>query len=248
MQVLGVDIGGSGIKGALVDLNSGKFVGERVRIETPQPATPAAMTSTFVQLIKELDYKGQIVGVGFPAIVQNGVTLSASNIDNSWIGVNIEEMLSTASGLTVKAVNDADAAGVAEMSFGVGKEQQESVDMLITIGTGLGSAVFVNGLLVPNTELGHLQMKGMIAERYAANSIRKKEDLSWSEWGNRFNEYLLILNRLFSPNRVILGGGVSKKFHKFEQYLTAPMNVVPADLLNSAGIVGAASYAYQKTK
>jgi len=246
MNVLGVDVGASGVKGALVDINTGEFVGERVRIETPQPATPSAMAATFKQLITELDYKGDTVGVGFPAIVKDGVALSAANIDDTWIGTNIETLFAEATGLKIKALNDADAAGVAEMNFGVGKEYQKGVFLFITIGSGLGSALFMDGQLVPNTEFGHFQMHNMVAEKYAANSIRKKEELGWKEWGSRFNEYLHIINRLFTPTVVVLGGGVSRKFKKFQPFIDVDMKVQPAELLNRAGIVGAACYAHQK--
>lgn len=246
MEILGVDIGGSGLKGAVVDVLSGDLRSERLRLETPKPSTPERMAETFSELTRRLQWSGP-VGCGFPAIVRNGVAHSASNIDKNWIGQNIETLFSEASGLTVMALNDADAAGYAEMGFGKGKDKPGTV-LLITIGSGIGTALFVNGREVPNTEFGHLIMHNMIAEHYVSNSARKKFDLSWEKWGKRFNEYLHHMERLLSPDLFILGGGISKDFDLYSKYFKVDTPVVPARLLNNAGIVGAACYAYRRLR
>ena len=240
-KVLGVDIGGSGIKGAIVNVDSGIMLTERHRIDTPQPATPKAVAKVFEDMVKHFEWKG-LVGCGFPAIIKNGVANSAANIDKKWLGMNVEKLLEKSSGCKVIVKNDADVAGIAEMSLGAGKEKKGTV-MFLTIGTGIGSALFINGKLVPNTEMGHLKFKGNIAEKHVADSIRKKEDLSWTEWGKRFNQYLQHLDFLFSPDLYILGGGASKKFDKFSEHLDVNCPVIPATFRNRAGIIGAASLA-----
>jgi len=244
MNILGVDIGGSGIKGAPIDLKTGKLKTERRRIETPQPATPKAVSKTLAKLVEHFEWTDSI-GCGFPAVIQNGVVTTASNIDEKWIGTNAEKLFSKTSGCTVNVVNDADAAGLAEVKFGAGKDNN-GVVLLITIGTGLGSALFNNGELVPNTEFGHVLIHDKLAEDYAADSVRKAEDLSWKKWGKRFNKYLQHMEHLLSPNLIILGGGASKKMDRFGKYLHTRANVVPAKLLNEAGAIGAALYAYQQ--
>ncbi len=246
MEILGVDIGGTGLKGAIVDVVSGELRSERVRLDTPKPSSPDHMAEKFVELVQKLHWSGP-VGCGFPAIVRRGTALTASNIDKGWIGKNIEELFGSASGLPVMALNDADAAGYAEMSFGKGKGHQGTV-LLITIGSGIGTALFVNGMEVPNTEFGHLFMHGMIAEHYVSNSARKKLDLSWDKWGKRFNEFLHHLERLLSPDLFILGGGISKDFEAYQKQLKVDTPVVPAKLLNNAGIVGAACFAHRRLK
>lgn len=238
MEILGIDIGGSGIKGAIVDTEHGELITERHRIDTPQPATPAAVSKTVKKLVEHFEWKGRI-GVGFPAAVLDGVAMTASNIDKSWIKTDVANTFKEATGNNYKVVNDADAAGLAEVKFGAGKGR-EGLLMLITVGTGIGSAIINNGNLLANTELGHLRFKGGIAEKYAADSIRKAEGLSWDEWGNRFNEYLKHVYRLFYPNMIIIGGGASKKFDKFKHTITVKTEVIPAELQNHAGIVGAA--------
>jgi polyphosphate glucokinase len=240
--ILGIDVGASGIKGALVDLDNGKLRGERFRVPTPQPPTPAAMATAFAEITEFFDYKGK-VGCGFPAIVKNGVARSAANIDHTWIGTSIEAVFGQATGCRVLATNDADAAGIAEMRFGVGREEQGLV-MLITIGTGLGSALFYKGMMVPNTELGHLIFKnGRSAEAYCSSGARERLKISRKEWADRFSEYLRHLERLFSPDLFILGGGESKFFETYKHQLQTQARVVPAKLLNNAGIIGAAAYA-----
>lgn len=238
MKVLGIDVGGSGIKGAIVDLETGKLITERHRIPTPQPATPKAVARTVAKLCEHFEWKGPI-GAGFPAAIQNGIARTASNIDDKWIDVNVEGIFAEATACKVRVVNDADAAGLAEATFGGGKGQKGLV-VLLTLGTGIGSAMIIDGVLVPNTEFGHLKFKGGIAEHYAADSVRKRKDLSWKEWGKRLNEYLNHVHRICYPDVIILGGGASKKFEKFVDELDVPTPIRPAELLNEAGIVGAA--------
>ncbi|MFK7776411.1 MAG: polyphosphate--glucose phosphotransferase [Saprospiraceae bacterium] len=237
-QILGIDVGASGIKGAIVNVKTGELVTERFRVPTPFPSKPKAVAKSISEVVNHFDWKG-LIGVGFPAIIQNGVAKTAANIDKKWIGTNVEELLSEATGCPVYVRNDADVAGIAELQFGAGKGAKGTV-ILITIGSGLGSAVFTNGVLLPNSELGHLKFKGMIAEHYAADSIRKRLELSWGDWGKRFNEYLQHLELLFSPDLILLGGGSSKKFDKYKNLLKVESPVVPAQLLNHAGIIGAA--------
>jgi len=239
MHILGIDIGGSGIKGAVVDTETGELVSERLRLETPQPATPEAMAKTVGELVKAFDWKKSI-GVTFPAIVRDNVACTASNIDDAWIGTNIAEMFEKTTGCPVRAVNDADAAGIAEIRFGGGRGFKGTL-FLITVGTGLGTALIRNGELVPNTELGHLILKKHgNAERYCADSARKRKDLSWGAWAKRFNNYLKHLDFLFSPDCFVIGGGVSKKPEKFMDRLTIDTPVKMAELQNQAGIIGAA--------
>lgn len=245
MHILGVDIGGSGIKGAIVDTASGELVTERHRIETPQPATPEAVAAVLAQLVLHFDWAGP-VGCGFPAAIQHGVARTASNIAKSFIGTNIDQLFSEATHCPCFNVNDADAAGMAEMQFGEGAGQNGLV-MLITVGTGLGTALFTEGKLLPNTELGHIYLEnGLVAEHYASDAVRKLEDLGWKSWGNRFNSYLKTMEKLFWPDLIILGGGASKKFDKFKEHLHLEAPVKPAAFLNQAGIVGAALFARSK--
>ena len=246
--VMGVDVGASGVKGGLVNVKEGKMITERHRIETPKPATPKAMANVFAELVQYYKWTGP-VGCGFPAIVHHGVARSAANIDRSWIGVNIERIFGQAIGAPVYALNDADAAGLATMRHGIGKGEAGTVIML-TIGSGLGSALFIDGELVPNSEFGHVYLKGQkeVAERYASNNARKYYNLEWDDWGKRFNEYLHHLDRLLSPDLVILGGGASKSFDLYEKQLDVPYAVRPAALQNRAGTVGAAMYALEREK
>lgn len=241
MEIFGVDIGGSGIKGAPVDLTSGELTAPRYRLDTPQPSTPKAVAKVLAKLVRHFSWQGPI-GCGFPAIIRHGVAKSASNIHKKWIDTNVEDLFRNVTGCPTYVVNDADAAGLAELHFGVGKNRN-GVVLLITIGTGLGSALFTDGHLVPNTEFGHLLLHGKEAEHYAADSIRKAEGLSWKKWGKRFNEYLQHMEFLLSPDLIILGGGASKKLEKYSKYLQVQAEVVAASLLNEAGIVGAALYA-----
>ncbi len=245
--ILGVDIGATGIKGALVNVETGVLVSERHRILTPKPATASRVSKTVKELVDHFNWDDRI-GCGFPAIIKNGTALSAANIDKSWIGTDTEKLLSKATGCTVATLNDADAAGLAEVQFGKGKNAK-GVVIMITIGSGLGSALFVNGRLIPNTEFGHLYLPNdpKVAEYSCSNIARKRDELSWSEWAARFNVYLKHIERLFTPDLILLGGGGSKKFDKFADELTVKTPVVPASLLNNAGIIGAAVYARQFT-
>jgi polyphosphate glucokinase len=245
MQILGVDIGGSGIKGAIVDTSTGEIVSERHRIETPQPATPEAVAPVLAKLARHFNWTG-LIGCGFPAAIQHGVVRTASNISPSFIGINIDRLFSDATECPCFNLNDADAAGMAEIQFGEGANQS-GVIILVTIGTGLGTALFTDGNLIPNTELGHIYLEnGKEAEYYASDAVRKVEDLNWKRWGKRFNYYLSSMEKLFWPDLILLGGGASKKFEKFKDQLTIEAPVKPAAFLNQAGIVGAALHAKSK--
>ncbi|MEM7575138.1 MAG: ROK family protein [Bacteroidota bacterium] len=247
--IMGVDVGATGFKGGLVDIKKGEMVSERFRLETPAPATPKAMAKTFKELVKHFDYEGP-VGLGFPAIVHNGVSRSASNIDKAWIGTSIVKTFGKDFKGSIHALNDADAAGIAEMEFGAGRKYQRGTTIMITIGTGLGAALFRHNELVPNMEFGSMYLKDMkkIAEKYVSNRVRKDQDMSWKDFGKRFNEYLLHIERIFSPDCILLGGGASKSFTEYEKYLEVEATILPAKLLNKAGTVGAALYAYQQAQ
>lgn len=236
--VLGIDVGGTGIKGAPVDTRTGRLLADRHRIPTPQPATPDAVAGVVGELAKFFDWTGPS-GATFPAVIKHGVARTAANVDASWIGTDAAALFAQAIGGDVTVVNDADAAGIAEMQFGAARGR-DGVVIMVTLGTGIGSAVFLDGVLLPNTELGHLQMDGQDAEDLAAESVREGEDLSWKKWSKRLNEYLSMLEGLFSPDLFVIGGGVSKKSGKFIPRLDVQAEVVPAELLNEAGIVGAA--------
>jgi polyphosphate glucokinase len=237
--VLGIDIGGSGIKGNLVDPLDGSLLAERFKVETPVPSLPDAVAKVVAQIADHFEYQGRI-GSTFPAIVKRGVTWSAANVDPAWVGCDAAALFSQVSGREVVVVNDADAAGVAEMAFGAGRGRPGTV-VLLTFGTGIGSAVFHNGVLIPNTEFGHLQFAGHESvEDWAAARVRDDERLSWEVWAGRVNKLLHHLNKLLSPDLLILGGGVSRRWDKWSQYLNIPVEVVPAGLRNEAGIVGAA--------
>lgn len=238
---IGVDIGGTGIKGAPVDLEAGSLTAERIRILTPQPATPDAVAEVVTEVINQLDAPGAI-GLTLPAVVRDGVAHTASNIDHAWIGTDAAELFAKATGRAVAVVNDADAAGIAEMRFGAGRGRS-GVVILITLGTGIGSALFVDGTLVPNTELGHLPLHHGVAEEWAAESVREDDDLSWKQWAHRLSDYMQLVEKLFWPNLIIVGGGVSKKSGKFLPHIEVRTELVPAQLLNDAGIVGAALFA-----
>jgi polyphosphate glucokinase len=248
-KVLGIDIGGSGIKAAPVNTKDGLMLGIRHRIPTPSPATPESVAPVIAQMVHHFKWKG-LIGCGFPAVVQNGMAKTAANIDHSWIGAKINKVFSKATGLPVFVVNDADAAGMAEMKFGAGRGMR-GVVFLCTIGTGIGTVIFSNGRLLPNTELGHIEYKGMDVENYVSDAVRKSEGLSWEEWGRRLNEYLTTIEKLIYPDLIILGGGASKKGEKYMPYLDIKTPIVPAELLNNAGLVGAAlagKYQYKLEK
>jgi polyphosphate glucokinase len=240
---LGIDIGGSGIKGALVDTKRGKMVTDRYRIPTPRPATPKKVVSTVEKIRRHFNYEGYM-GVGFPGIVIDGVTHSAVNIHKDWYDFNAEKAIARATGCDVVVRNDADVAGFAEMRFGAGKKARGGT-MIFTLGTGIGSSMFVDNTCVPNLEIGHIYLPGHDedVERYASDRTRKKENLSWKKWGKRLNEYFQHVEFLFSPQLIIIGGGVSKRHKKFLKYIKTDAKVVPAKLLNEAGIIGAAAAA-----
>lgn len=238
MEILGIDIGGSGIKGAIVDIINGKLLSERYRIATPNPSTPQAVSDCIRLIGDHFNWKDQI-GCGFPAVIHGGKVLTASNIDNGWIGVNVVELFQKVTNCETYVVNDADAAGLAEMQFGSGRNHK-GVVMIITVGTGLGTALFTQRKLLPNTEFGQVLLNGQIAEHYAADGVRKKLDLSWKKWAKRFNQYLAEIERLLWPDLIIIGGGVSKKHDKFFHYLECSIEIIPAQLRNEAGIIGAA--------
>jgi len=244
-SAIGVDVGGSGIKGAPVDVVGGAFAADRVRIPTPQPATPAAVAATIAEVLGQLGGSGP-TGITMPAVVRNGVVETAANIDPSWIGVDAADLFGTALGRPVAVLNDADAAGLAEMRFGAGKGHAGSV-VVVTLGTGIGSAVFAEGTLVPNTELGHLPLHGGDAEDWAADSVRDREDLSWKHWAQRLEQYFELLESLLWPELIIVGGGVSKKAEKFLPHIDVRTPIVAAQLQNEAGIIGAAVHAASHT-
>jgi polyphosphate glucokinase len=237
-QILGIDIGGSGIKGAPIDIKTGKLLGERHRIPTPEPSTPKKVAKTIKELVNHFNWKGPI-GCGFPAVVQNGVIKTAANVDKSWINTDAIKLFGEATKLPVWVTNDADAAGLAEVKLGAGAGFKGAI-VVLTIGTGIGSSLFIKGRLFPNTEFGHLEFKGMDAEAYASDATRKKENLDWEIWGKRLNEYLAHIEFLCWPEMIILGGGASKKLDLFKNQFNLKAKIVPARFLNDAGIIGAA--------
>ena len=238
MEALGIDIGGSGIKGARVDTTTGRLLTERFRIPTPQPATPAEMIDVAAQVVRRFAWAGPI-GCGFPAVIRGGTVHTAANIDASWIGVRIEDELAKVIGTPVKVLNDADAAGLAEMRWGAGRNR-DGVVLILTFGTGIGSALFVDGQLVPNTEFGHIEIRGREGEHRASDAVRERKQLSWKQWAKRVNEYLDYMERLVWPDLIIIGGGASSDAAKFLPLLATRAEIVPAQLLNNAGTAGAA--------
>ena len=227
------------MKAAEVDIATGEVVSDKHRIDTPQPATPEAMAEVVSQLTSHFDWKGP-VGVGFPGVIQKGIVRTAANLHKSWVGIDGDKVFTDAAGCDVVMINDADAAGLAEVRFGAGQDV-DGVVILLTLGTGIGSAVFTGGKLVPNTEFGHMVLGGKIAEERASSRIKDEKDLSFKKWGNELEDVLQEMEKLFWPELFILGGGISKEFAEFEKYLDkVRTKVVPADMLNRAGIVGAA--------
>ena len=242
---LGIDVGGTGMKAALVDVETGELLSDRYRVDTPRPATPDTMATTIKQLVGELDYDGP-VGCCFPTVVVDGHARSVSNLDESWRNVQIDETFERATGMPFIVINDADAAAMAEMELGAGKGLDGLV-LTITIGTGIGSGLFYNGQLIPNLELGHMAGKdGEPLEKYASKHARIDEELSWPEWGERFNAFLKRADRVVSPDHIIIGGGTSKKFDLFKDAITIPTPVHVAKFFNNAGIIGAAVAAMEK--
>jgi polyphosphate glucokinase len=247
---IGVDVGGSGIKAAAVDLDTGELIGLRHRVPTPQPSTPAAVVASIARVVRKIANEVRLeasapVGVGFPAVVIDGVTKSAANVDPGWVDFDADRAMERVLKRPVHLVNDADAAGVAEMRFGAGVGERGTV-FLITLGTGTGSALFYQGRLVPNLELGHMEIRGRDAERRSAAAARIRRGISWKAWAADLDEHLLAIEKLFSPHLFILGGGVSKRADLFIPRLTVRARVVPAKLRNDAGIVGAAMAASEQ--
>jgi polyphosphate glucokinase len=239
MQALGIDIGGTGIKGAPVDLSTGKLLADRNKIATPRPATPEAVTEVVRQVAQSFNWTGP-VGATFPGVVTSGTIRTAANVDKSWIGTDAASMFGKALGTDMVVLNDADAAGIAEMTFGAGVGVQGSA-LMLTFGTGVGSALFIDGVLVPNTEFGHIEIRGKDAEKRASESAKVGHDWNWKEWTDRVSEYLQHIEALLSPGLIIVGGGISKEGDKWIPLLTGVQaKVVAATLQNDAGIVGAA--------
>jgi polyphosphate glucokinase len=238
MHILGIDVGGSGIKGAPVNTKTGELLAERLRIKTPKGAKPEPMAEVVAEITRHFEWKGPI-GFGFPAPIKQGVVKTAANVSERWIGLNADELFTKATGCPCTVGNDADVAGIAEMTFGAGKGQMGTV-IMITLGTGIGTAIFYGGRLLPNTELGHIEIKGEDAETRAADSARQRENLSWEKYAKRLNRYLKTVERLFWPDLFIIGGGISKEHEKFVPLLDVEAPIITAQLLNEAGIIGAA--------
>jgi len=245
MQVLGIDIGGSATKGAIVDTETGLLVSERIRIASKTIQEPAAIVKSINKIRKELNYEGPI-GAGFPGVVKRGQIFTSANLHKDWIGKNLETMIREKTGQPAVVLNDADAAGLAEMRFGALELRQFDYVMFMTIGTGIGTALFVGGKLWPNSELGHIELKGKDAETRASAAIKTREKLTWKEWAFRFNNLLLTYEALLNPEIFVLGGGISADFEKYSKYFTTEAPVVAAKLQNLAGIVGAAMAAHEK--
>jgi len=239
---LGIDIGGTGIKGAIVDTVSGVFLTDKIKYKTPASSDPTAVLSIVLKLINDFDWSQKAIGFGFPAIIKNGVSRSASNVHNDWIDFEIEEFFKEKlDNKHITVVNDADAAGLAELTFGAAKGIKGTV-LLLTLGTGIGSALMVNGQLIPNTEFGHLKWKDSIAEKHASNRARKKNELNWQDFGSELTDVLQHIELLFSPDCIIIGGGISKNFEEYDPSPFIKAKVFPAALKNNAGIIGAAYY------
>ncbi len=238
MNILGVDVGGSGIKGAPVDTSTGELLAERYRIKTPKGAKPGPVAETVAKIASYFDWKGPI-GIGFPAPIKGGVAMMAANISEQWVGINADELFSKATGCPCTTLNDADAAGIAEMEFGAGRGQPGTV-IVLTLGTGIGTAIFRGGRLLPNTEFGHVEIKCQDAELRVSDFARQREGLSWKKYAKRLDQYLTAMERLFWPDLFIVGGGISKEHEKFLPLLTVDTPVVPAQQFNEAGIIGAA--------
>ena len=238
MDMLGIDVGGSGIKGAIVDTETGAFTSDRLRIDTPQPAKPAPVAEVVAAIAAQFKWRSAI-GCTFPAVVQHGVAKTAANVDNEWIGTDARHLFESRTGNPVVVLNDADAAGIAEMKFGAGQGQAGLV-VILTLGTGVGSSLFIDGRLVPNTEFGHLVIRGKAAELRTSDRARQAKGYGWNRWASFLSEHLQYLEFLISPDLFIIGGGVSKKSSKFLPLVDCKTNIVPAQLRNRAGIVGAA--------
>lgn len=247
MKSLGIDIGGTGIKAAIVNTKTGEFLTERHRIPTPKPATPEAVAKVVKEMIAFFNWK-KAVGCSFPTIIVDGKCIHFGNLSEKWLNVKVDKLFKKECNLPFYVSNDADLAGLAEVSLGAGKDEK-GVTIVITIGTGIGSGLFFNGILIPNVEIGRmLHTNGKIIEFYTADSVRKKEDLSLKEWALRFDELLSYIKIVYTPSLIILGGGISKKYDKFKDYLKTDVKVKVAEFKNNAGIIGAAMYASEKSK
>ena len=243
-EILGIDVGGTGIKGAIVNVKTGELLTARKKYKTPQPATPDEMLKTIEKMVRAFTWNHKPIGVGFPSIIKNGICYSASNIHHSWIGFPLLETLKKEISDKTVLLNDADAAGVGEMRFGIGANRKEDVVILLTLGTGIGSAIFLNGKLLPNTELGQLYFREGVTENYAANSARLKKHKGYKTWAEDLDAVINHVDFIFSPDLFIIGGGVSKRFSGFGKFLSLKHKIVPAELLNSAGVIGAAYAAH----
>ncbi len=241
--VLSFDVGATGIKAGMVDLVKGELITDKYKLATPHPATPKAIGNKIREIIKVFKWDSGKVACGFPSVVRDGVCYSAANIDSSWVHINAEEVLEEITGYPFSVINDADAAGIAEMTYGNGLDETGTV-LLLTLGTGIGSALFIDGKLVPNTELGHIEFRGDIAENSVSNRARKDRMLDYAEWAEELNEYLLYVKKILSPKLIILGGGVSKRWNLYSHMFSPDLPVINAKLYNDAGIIGAAVYAH----
>jgi polyphosphate glucokinase len=241
-EILGIDVGGTGTKAAIVNIENGELLSERIKLKTPDSGKPEDMSKIIEELVDTFDWKNKITGMGFPSIIRNGICCSASNISKKWIGIDLDKHFRKLLSKKLVCINDADAAGLAEFHYGKGKEKEGTV-ILLTLGTGIGSALFRNGVLVPNTEFGNLHFKNNIAEKYASNKIRETKDMSWEEWGSRLNEYLQHIEFIFSPDLILLGGGVSKRIDNFREFIQIDTKLEAAKLRNKAGVIGAAKAA-----
>ena len=241
-KVLGIDVGGTSIKSSIVDIDNGSVLDEIYVVKTPLVASIEPISIIFSQIKQKFNWKGPI-GCGFPGVIKNGKILSAANLSKKWIGINLNDLLKSIYKNDVSTINDADAAGIAEINFGAGKNwhtRNLGVVLILTFGTGIGCSLFTKGLIVPNLEFGHIKLEGIEAEKYAATVVMEKENLNWQEWGKRVDQYLQIMYSHFSPNLIIIGGGVSASHRKYFQYFNVDAEVLPAKLRNTAGIIGAA--------
>jgi polyphosphate glucokinase len=247
-KAIGIDIGGTGIKGAVVNTKKGSLIGERIRFDTPEGATPEQVIETVAEMLQQIDVdKDTPVGICFPAIVKDGVTLSAANVSDQWLGLKAEKLFAKTLDRKVVLINDADAAGVAEIKYGAGQERKGLV-LMVTLGTGIGTALFMNGKLIPNSELGHLEIDGVDYETMAAYSAKEREDLSFADWAKRLTKYFNQVDRLLSPDLIIVGGGISKQHEEFLPLIETQIKLVPAESKNNAGIIGAAFIARRRLK
>jgi polyphosphate glucokinase len=247
-KAIGIDIGGTGIKGALVNTKKGLLVSDRIRFDTPASATPEEVVEVVAQLVEQLAADEDTpIGICFPAIIRDGVTLSAANVSNQWVGMKAEKLFSKHLGQKVVLLNDADAAGVAEIKYGAGQERKGLV-LMVTLGTGIGTALFMNGKLIPNSELGHLEIDGVDYEAMASYSAKEREGLSFEQWAKRLSKYFNMVDRLLSPDLIIVGGGISKQHEEFLPLIDSKLKIVPAESKNNAGIIGAAFIARRRLK